>query len=57
LRKVSAIDPLRFTVDAARSLFKGDIMSAVVGEGFAVTAALALVCLFVAVRQFRTTQA
>jgi ABC-2 type transport system permease protein len=57
LRKISAIDPLRFTVDAARSLFKGDILNAVVGKGFAVTAALALVCLYVAVRQFRTTQA
>jgi ABC-2 type transport system permease protein len=57
LRKISAIDPLRFTVDAARSLFKGDIANTVVGKGFAVTAGLALLCLVVAVRQFRTTQA
>lgn len=57
LRRVSYADPLRHTVDATRALFKGHLASGTVLRGFLVTGALAALCVWFAVRQFRTSQA
>jgi ABC-2 type transport system permease protein len=57
LRNVARIDPLRYTVDAARSLFHGSMASAEVLEGFLVTGGLAVVCVVLGVRTFQRSQA
>ncbi len=57
LRRMSYADPLRHTVDATRSLFKGQIATFTVLRGFLVTGALAALCVWFAARQFRTSQA
>lgn len=57
LSKFSYVDPLRHTVDAARSLFQGQLATSAVARGFIVTSALAALSVWFAVRQFRRSQA
>jgi ABC-2 type transport system permease protein len=57
LRNIARIDPLRYTVDAARSLFHGSMASTEVLEGFLVTGGLAVVCVLLGVRTFQRSQA
>ena len=57
LRRLSYVDPLRHTVDAARALFRGHLASGTVLRGFVVTGALAALCVWMASRQFRRSQA
>ena len=57
LRDVARLDPLRYTVDAARSLFHGSLATTEVLEGFLVTGGLAAACALVGVRTFQRSQA
>jgi len=57
LRNVARVDPLRYTVDAARSLFHGGMASTQVFEGFLVTGGLAALCVAIGVRTFQRSQA
>lgn len=57
LRNVARVDPLRYTVDAARSLFHDSMASTEVLEGFLVTGGLAVICVAIGVRTFQRSQA
>ena len=57
LQHFSYVDPLRHTVDAARSLFQGHQLTLAVVRGFIVTAALAGLSVWFAARQFQRSQA
>jgi ABC-2 type transport system permease protein len=57
LQHVSDVNPLRHIVDAARSLFNGDITSAAVGRGLVAAVLLLLLTIGVAARRFRRSVA
>lgn len=57
LRNVTRVDPLRYTVDAARSLFHDSMASTAVLEGFLVTGGLAVICVAIGVRTFQRSRA
>jgi ABC-2 type transport system permease protein len=57
LRFLSRFDPLTYVVDAERSLFNGEIVSAVVGAGAAAALLVAVAGLFVGTRAMRRASA
>lgn len=57
LRRIAAVNPLSYAVDAARAIFNGHLSDGSVIKGIAITAVLAVIALVVSARSFGRTVA